>query len=135
MKKSGSIILVILLVLSIFSVAFADSNIAPYASQVIDETTASISFPGGRASGLGTIWTVATADKVGISSIELYEENGSGWRMIASAYNKYGTGTDNYGWSVSGPAVKGKEYKLTVSFYGKIGNLTDTHSMTKYSTY
>lgn len=135
MKKIFATMLVFLLAFSLFSVALADSGITPYASQVIDETTAAVGFSGGKVYGGGNIKTVATADKIGISSIALYEKNGSSWTKLTSASGKYGYGTNDYSYTISAPATKGKQYKVTVSFYGKIGSLTDTHTQSKSSTY
>lgn len=135
MKRVISIILGIVVLVSMFSVAFADSGIAPYASQVIDETTAAIRFSGGRVLGAGQIRTVATADKLGISSIALYEKNGTSWTKLTSASSKYGYNASTYSYTISAPATQGKQYKVTVSFYGKIGSLTDTHTQSQTSTY
>lgn len=135
MKRCISIVLCVLVLLSSVSVAFAETGIAPYASQVIDETTVAIRFTGGKVYGGGNIKTVATADKVGISSIALYEKNGTSWTKLTSASGKYGYGTDDYSYTISAPATKGKTYKVTVTFYGKIGSLTDTHTQSQTSTY
>lgn len=135
MKRCISIVLCVLVLLSSVSVAFAETGIAPYASQVIDETTVAIRFAGGKVYGGGNIKTVATADKVGISSIALYEKNGTSWTKLTSASGKYGYGTDDYSYTISAPATKGKTYKVTVTFYGKIGSLTDTHTQSQTSTY
>lgn len=135
MKRCISIVLCVLVLLSSVSVAFAETGIAPYASQVIDETTVAIRFTGGKVYGGGNIKTVATADKVGISSIALYEKNGTSWTKLTSASGKYGYGTDDYSYTISAPATEGKTYKVTVTFYGKIGSLTDTHTQSQTSTY
>lgn len=135
MKRVISIILSVLLLVSMFSVAFADSGIAPYASQVIDETTAAIRFTSGKVYGAGQIRTVATADKLGISLITLYEKNGTSWTKLTSASSKYGYNSKSYSYTISAPATEGKTYKVTVSFYGKIGSLTDTHTQSQTSTY
>ena len=164
MKKILSAVLSIMLLVSLFSVAFADSSIVPYASKVIHETTAAIRFADGKVYGGGQcgagyasyvidattvairfengkayaggqIKTVNTADKLGITSIVLYEKNGSSWTKLNSAYNKFGYNARSYGYTISAPAVEGRQYKVTVSFYGKIGNLTDTHTQSQTSTY
>ena len=135
MKKILSAVLSIMLLVSLFSVAFADSSIVPYASKVIHETTAAIRFENGKAYAGGQIKTVNTADKLGITSIVLYEKNGSSWTKLNSAYNKFGYNARSYGYTISAPAVEGRQYKVTVSFYGKIGNLTDTHTQSQTSTY
>ena len=136
MKRVTFIVICIMLIFSICATAFADSNMSSRASQVIDETTIAIRFSGGKVYGAGNIKTVATADKVGISAMALYEENASGgWTRIASASSKYGYNTNDYSHTISAAATAGKEYKLVVSFYGKIGSLTDTLTKTKYSTY
>ena len=136
MKKIVSVVLCIIFFVMILSSASADSDISTYASQVISQTTAAIRFSGGKVYGAGNIKTVAAADKVGISAMALYEENASGgWTRIASASSKYGYNTNDYSHTISAAATAGKEYKLVVSFYGKIGSLTDTLTQTKYSTY
>lgn len=135
MKRCVAIVLSLLVLLSSISVAFSEPGITPYASRVIDETTVAIRFTGGKVYGGGNIKTVATADKVGISSIALYEKNGSSWTKLTSASNKYGYGTNDYGHTISAPATEGKTYKVTVTFYGKIGTLTDTHTQSETSTY
>lgn len=135
MKRVISVFLGIMLLVSMLSVAFADSDIMPYASQVIDATTAAIRFSGGKVYGGGQIKSVATADKLGISSIALYEKNGTSWTKLTSASSKYGYNTSNYSYTISAPATQGKQYKVTVSFYGKIGSLTDTHTQSQTSTY
>ena len=134
-KKMLSVLLGIALLISLFSVAFAGSDIVPYASKVIHETTAAIRFEAGKVYGAGRIKTVNTADKLGITSISLYEKNGSKWTKLTSAYNKFGYNASNYSYTISAPAVEGKVYKVTVSFYGKIGDLTDTHTQSQTSTY
>lgn len=133
MKRIVAIILSILILVSV--VAIADSDVSTYASQVISQTTAAVRFSGGRVYGGGQIKSVATADKLGISSIALYEKNGTSWTKLTSASSKYGYNTSNYSYSISAPATQGKQYKVTVSFYGKIGSLTDTHTQSQTSTY
>lgn len=135
MKRVISIILAMLMLTSIVTVAFADSGISLYASQVIDETTIGIRFSSGKVYGMGDIHTVAIADKIGISSIKLYEKNGTKWTQIASSSNKYGYGTNDYGYILSADATAGKQYKVTVSFYGRIGSITDSVTRTKTGTY
>ena len=135
MKRILSAVLSIMLLVSLFAVAFADHDVAPYASYVIDETTAALRFADGKVYGGGQIKTVNTADKLGITSIALYEKNGSSWTKLNSAYNKFGYNARSYGYTISAPAVEGRQYKVTVSFYGKIGDLTDTHTQSQTSTY
>lgn len=135
MKRVVSLLLATLLLVSMFSFAFADSGITPYASQVISETTAAIRFSGSTVYGGGQIKSVSTADQLGISSIVLYEKVNGSWTKIASAYSKYGYGVSNYSYSVSADATEGNEYKVTITFYGKIGSLTDTHTQSQTSTY
>ena len=135
MKRILSAVLSIMLLVSLFAVAFADHDVTPYASYVIDATTVAIRFENGKAYAGGQIKTVNTADKLGITSIILYEKNGSSWTKLNSAYNKFGYNARSYGYTISAPAVEGRQYKVTVSFYGKIGNLTDTHKQSQTSTY
>lgn len=135
MKRILSAVFSIMLLVSLFAVALADNDVAPYASHVIDETTAAIRFSNGKVYGGGQIKTVKTADKLGITSIALYEKNGSSWTKLTSAYNKFGYNDSNYSYSISAPAVEGRQYKVTVSFYGKIGNLSDTHTQSQASVY
>lgn len=135
MKQILSAILSVALMITIFSVAFADTGVSPYASYVIDETTAAIRFETGKVYGAGQIRTVNTADKLGITSIKLYEKNGSSWTLLSSAYNKYAYNASVYHYTISAPAVEGRQYKVTVSFYGKIGDLSDTHTQSQASVY
>ena len=135
MKKVIAIILNVMIIVSMLSVAFAEPDASTYASRVISQTTVAIRCTGGKVYGGGNIKTVATADKVGISSIALYEKNGTSWTKLTSASGKYGYGTDDYSYTISAPATEGKTYKVTVTFYGKIGSLTATHTQSQTSTY
>ena len=135
MKRILSIIIVAMLLVSMFSVASA-SDISTYASKVIAETTVAIRLNSGKVYGMGNIKAVDTADKLGISAMALYEENDSGgWTKVASASSKYGYNTDDYSHTISVTGTAGREYKLIVNFYGKIGTVSDTHTQVIYSTY
>ena len=130
MKRLISIILVILLMCSTLCVAFADVN--SRASRVISSTTVGISLSGGKVYGMGDIQTITTADKLGMSAMALYVKDGSSWTRIASASSKYGYNDDSYSHTISATAVDGGEYKMVCTFYGKIGDLTDSLTQSEY---
>lgn len=134
MKRILSIFLLTFFLISIFPAASASSDIMPYASQVFDELGSHITFSGGKVRGAADVSSWVTADKLGMSSMALYENNDSGgWTRIASASGKYGYNTTNYSYTISATATAGKEYKFVVTFYGKAGGVTDTLTHTKYA--
>lgn len=133
MKRVISIILIVMLALGSACAAYAAAETR--ASRVIDTTTVGISYSGGKVYGLGNITTVATAKKLSMSAMALYEKDGSSWKKIASASGKYGYNKDSHSYTISATATKGKEYKMVCTFYGEIGELTDSLTQSKYSTY
>ena len=134
MKKVISIFLLTVFLISIFPAASASSGIMPYASQVFAEMGSHITISGGKVKGAADVKSWAIADKLGMSSMVLYEENNSGgWTRIASASGKYGYNTTTHSYTISATATAGKEYKFVVTFYGKVGSVTDTLTHTKYA--
>lgn len=135
MKRIISLTMVIVFLVSISSVAFAASGITPYASQIFSQLGSHISYSGGKVLGVASVNAWVVADKLGMSSIALYEGTSSGgWSKIASASGKYGYDTRSYNYTISANATTGKEYKFVVTFYGKDGSVTDSLTHTKYST-
>lgn len=135
MKRIFVLILSIVMLISLLAPAYAQTLINPRASLVIDETITGLRFEDDRVYGMGSIVTVDTADIVGILTMTLYEKNGTSWSRLTGVTTKYGYNTDNYAYTISAPATRGKQYKVTATFYGKIGENTDTHAQNSIATY
>lgn len=135
MKRIISMLLLVISLTSVFSIAFASSEIVPYASQIFSVTSVHTDISGGKVKGAANAKSWVTADTLGMSSMALYEENSSGgWTRVASASSKYGYNTMNYSYTISATAKAGKEYKFVATFYGKDGSITDSVTRTTYVT-
>lgn len=133
MKRIISLTLLVIGLISIFSVAIASSGIIPYASPIFSETSVHTGISGGKVNCAANVKAWVMADKLGMSSMVLYEETSSGgWTKVASASGKYGYNTDDYSYTISATAKAGKEYKFVASFYGKDGDVTDSVTRTTY---
>ena len=128
MKRQLSIILCIFLILGAFSTAMATQGPSSRSSHVFHETTLSITFKNGNVYALGSARADGTAQKLGIRSLRLFEDTGTSWMCIASAFDDYGYGVSEHDCILSAPAVPGVEYKLVAVFYGELGSYTDTVS-------
>lgn len=134
MKRFLSAILVLTLIFSMCSAAFAE-EITPRANPYINSKSGSIARAG---SGRININFLVNASDVmttlGASKIELYKADGTWLKTFySSAFaNMLGSNTFTYGSSVSYNGVSGESYYAVITFYASCdrGSSTSTYTTT-----
>lgn len=128
-KKVISILVLCLVIcLSIVPYAASASQVVPYASDVIDYTSLTLTSSNGKVHVDASIGTTDTASKLGFKSITLYHKVDGVWKVAASASEKYSSGKAKYTYSVSCSLVSGREYKASCSSYAVVDGSSDTGS-------
>ena len=130
MKKKlvSAIVLCFVLCLGILPCAASASEIVPYASDVIDYTSLTLTSSNGKVYADAHIATTDTATKLGFKSVTIYHKVNGVWSVAASASGKYSSGTDDYTYSISCSVVSGREYKASCSSYAVVNGKSDTGS-------
>lgn len=128
MKRILALVLLLALVSSC-SLAFAAAQ--PRASElIVDRFVYAYALGDGKVRFSVDITTIRSVDKLGFSSIELQEKQGSDWETVKSATNKFGYNRINYSYSISYNGTIGNEYRVYVKYYAEDDGVSDTKTTT-----
>lgn len=115
-------------VMSIFSTAFAD--ISPYASQVFEGTSVSVSYSDGQVYAKAIVTTKDIASQIGFKSITIYVKNDSGgWSYVGSCSNLYDYNTSHFSHEFSVSGSEDKSYRAKAICYGLVNGISETKTV------
>lgn len=129
MKRCLVIVLTALIIMSLLSVAFADTAV-PYASRVFQTTVVPIGISGGKVEASAYASSVYTASKLGVQSFKIQVKNGSSWSTVKSVSGAYAYNTSSYSKTLTCSATSGKQYRAVATFYGTVNGVSDSITVT-----
>lgn len=137
MKKFISYIVLIMIVLSIFSIwtLAEDSHeavppIERHASELINSYSCSLVRSGRSLTAESIIMATDSVDQVGVSSFSIQEKRNGDWVSVKSVEGSYSYNRTGHTVTLTYTGRPGYDYRATANFYVKDGSLSDTASKT-----